>query len=84
MSARHVELMEARAKLEELIERAARGEEIIITRRGAPLARLVALISQEHIEAADDAPTAQAPPPRLIDDAPDAFDLMFDEALDDD
>ena len=33
---------DARAKFSELIERAAGGEEVVITRRGKPLVRLVA------------------------------------------
>jgi len=36
-------LAEAKAHLSELVERAARGEEIIIAHRGAPKARLVPL-----------------------------------------
>ena len=40
---RAVNIAEARARLPELVQRAARGEEIIITRNGEPQARLVAL-----------------------------------------
>jgi prevent-host-death family protein len=35
-------LFEAKNKLSELVERASRGEEIVITRRGQEIARLVA------------------------------------------
>ena len=34
-------IFEAKNRLSELVERAARGEEIVITRRGQPVARLV-------------------------------------------
>ena len=36
-----VGIFEAKNRLSELVERAARGEEIVITRRGKPVARLV-------------------------------------------
>lgn len=35
-------IYDARAKFSELIERAASGEEVVITRRGKPIAKLVA------------------------------------------
>ena len=38
-----VNIADAKARLPELVERAARGEEIIIARNGKPRARLVAL-----------------------------------------
>jgi prevent-host-death family protein len=38
-----VNLHIAKASLSQLVERAARGEEIVITKAGRPLARLVAL-----------------------------------------
>jgi prevent-host-death family protein len=38
---RTLTLREAKANFSELIERACRGEEVIISRRGKPLARLV-------------------------------------------
>lgn len=41
--ARTFNVAEAKARLSELIERAARGEEVIIARNGKPQARLVAL-----------------------------------------
>lgn len=41
--ARTVNVAEAKARLSELVQRAARGEEIVIARNGAPQARLVAL-----------------------------------------
>jgi prevent-host-death family protein len=37
----NVGIFEAKNRLSELVERAARGEEIVITRRGEPLARLM-------------------------------------------
>jgi prevent-host-death family protein len=40
---RPVNIAEAKARLPELVERAARGEEITIARNGAPRARLVPL-----------------------------------------
>ena len=41
--ARTVNVAEAKARLSELVQRAARGEEIVISRNGEPQARLVAL-----------------------------------------
>lgn len=41
--ARTVNVAEAKARLSELVQRAARGEEIVIARNGEPQARLVAL-----------------------------------------
>lgn len=40
---RTLNVAEAKARLSELVERAARGEEIVIARNGKPKARLVAL-----------------------------------------
>lgn len=40
---RTLNVAEAKARLSELVQRAARGEEIIIARNGQPQARLVAL-----------------------------------------
>jgi prevent-host-death family protein len=37
----HVNLYEAKTRLSQLVERAARGEEIIIAKAGKPMARLV-------------------------------------------
>ena len=37
----HVGIFDAKNRLSELVERAARGEEIVITRRGEPMARLL-------------------------------------------
>jgi len=39
----YVSITEAKIRLEELIGRAIKGEEIIICRRGKPVARLVAI-----------------------------------------
>ena len=41
--AKTVNVAEAKARLSELVQRAARGEEIVIARNGEPQARLVAL-----------------------------------------
>ena len=46
---------EAKNKLSELIDRAARGEEIVITRRGRPLVKLVPYRSLPDRRAADEA-----------------------------
>jgi prevent-host-death family protein len=40
---RQVNIADAKARLPELVERAARGEEVVIARHGRPRARLVAL-----------------------------------------
>jgi len=39
----NVNLYEAKTQLSSLVERAARGEEIVIAKNGTPMARLVAL-----------------------------------------
>ena len=39
-------IAEAKARLPELVKRAARGEEIVIARNGEPQARLVAIASE--------------------------------------
>jgi prevent-host-death family protein len=44
---RSVNIAEAKARLPELVQRAARGEEIIISRNGQPQARLVSLPAQK-------------------------------------
>jgi prevent-host-death family protein len=45
-----VNISDAKARLPELVQRAARGEEIIIARNGEPQARLVPLVTgQERI-----------------------------------
>ncbi|MBI1237728.1 MAG: type II toxin-antitoxin system prevent-host-death family antitoxin [Alphaproteobacteria bacterium] len=40
---RHVNIAEAKAKLSELVEAAAKGEEIVLARHGKPVARLMPL-----------------------------------------
>jgi len=40
MNDRTVNIAEAKARLSELVERAATGESVVLTRRGKPLARL--------------------------------------------
>ena len=42
-----VNVHSARARLSELLERAARGEEIILAKRGKPIARLVPVEDRE-------------------------------------
>jgi prevent-host-death family protein len=42
-----VNIAEAKARLPELVQRAARGEEIVISRNGRPQARLVPLPAQK-------------------------------------
>ncbi|QXD17249.1 type II toxin-antitoxin system prevent-host-death family antitoxin [Rhodocaloribacter litoris] len=39
-----IEIDQAKSRLEELIEQAARGEEIVITRNDRPVARLLAVV----------------------------------------
>jgi antitoxin (DNA-binding transcriptional repressor) of toxin-antitoxin stability system len=41
-----VGVFEAKTRLSELLERVERGEEVVITRRGAPIARLALLASR--------------------------------------
>jgi prevent-host-death family protein len=45
-----VNLYEAKTQLSSLVERAAKGEEIIIAKAGKPLARLVELESEQKTE----------------------------------
>jgi prevent-host-death family protein len=48
MKRRVVNVAEAKAHLPELIERAAGGEEIILSRAGKPRARLMPLLASPH------------------------------------
>jgi prevent-host-death family protein len=43
---------EAKNKLSELLDRAEKGEEVVITRRGRPVARLVPFVEKRGLEAA--------------------------------
>jgi prevent-host-death family protein len=43
MLARAVDSRDAKARLDELLDEAAHGEEVVITRNGLPVARLVSL-----------------------------------------
>lgn len=76
MSIRRVELMEARAKLEELI---ADGEEILIVRRGVELARL----TPTHPEAARHETPDVSRLKVSDDEEKDGIDLLLDEVGDD-
>ena len=49
---REIGSFDAKNKLSELLTKAERGEEIIITRRGRPVAKLVPLSSARDVEAA--------------------------------
>jgi prevent-host-death family protein len=44
-----VNISEARAHLSQLVERAARGEDVIIARAGRPVARLVAFCTPANV-----------------------------------
>lgn len=44
MSTRAVDLKQAQSRLEELVGEAARGEEVILTREGQPVAKIIPLI----------------------------------------
>jgi prevent-host-death family protein len=65
---RAVSLAEAKAHLSELVERAAAGEPVCITRRGKPVARLVAVevprkpIDERSLRALTDAMPLQPEP----------------------
>lgn len=43
-----VDAVEARTRLSALLERVAQGEDVVITKRGRPVARLVAATPAEH------------------------------------
>ncbi len=47
-----VGLFEAKNKLSELVDRAERGEEVVITRRGKPVARIVPMQAKRDVEKA--------------------------------
>ncbi|WP_313928268.1 type II toxin-antitoxin system prevent-host-death family antitoxin [Pseudoxanthomonas sp.] len=49
----HINLAEAKAHLSELVERAAAGERIIITRRGKPVATLAAVEEEKPLRSID-------------------------------
>jgi len=51
MASTQVNLYEAKTQLSSLVERAAKGEEIVIAKAGKPLARLVPLSVPEKVEA---------------------------------
>lgn len=44
----HVDVDQAKSRLEELIERVARGEDIVITKRSRPVARLSAVTTKRQ------------------------------------
>ena len=60
-----VSLAEAKAHFGRLIDRAAAGEDVCITRRGKPVARLVAAGSGKR--PAEDEPVTARPPSKPID-----------------
>ncbi len=45
-----VNLYEAKTQLSSLVERAAKGEEIVIAKAGKPMARLVAMAGEQELE----------------------------------
>ena len=55
MASTQVNLYEAKTRLSSLVERAAKGEEIVIAKAGKPLARLTAF-AEPHVEAAPEGP----------------------------
>ncbi len=44
-----VNLYEAKTQLSSLVERAAKGEEIVIAKAGKPMARLLPIVSEEEV-----------------------------------
>jgi prevent-host-death family protein len=50
MTVTQVNLYEAKTQLSSLVERAAKGEEIVIAKAGKPMARLVAPLAKDAIE----------------------------------
>jgi prevent-host-death family protein len=53
--AERIGIYDARSRLSELVERVEAGEEVILTRRGQPVARLVRAETQERNKARADA-----------------------------
>jgi prevent-host-death family protein len=75
-----VNVAEAKARLPELIERAARGEEIILARNGKPKARLVALAADRRALRVPGKGKGRFRPRRDFDaPLPRAFLALFDE-----
>ena len=52
MSTQTIGLFEAKTHLSELVSRAERGDEVIITRHNRPVARIVPFVAVEHEPAA--------------------------------
>ena len=52
MSTQTIGLFEAKTHLSELVSRAERGDEVIITRHNRPVARIVPFVAAEHEPAA--------------------------------
>jgi prevent-host-death family protein len=59
MASTQVNLYEAKTQLSSLVERAAKGEEIIIAKAGKPMARLSAVVSSNPATDADELPFGQ-------------------------
>jgi prevent-host-death family protein len=75
----NVSLAEAKAHLSELVERAAAGDAISITRRGKPIARIVAIdVPRKPIDALALRKLTSAMP-KQSDSARDAIRRMRDE-----
>lgn len=70
---REIDLDEAKSELPELVQRAERGEEIVITRNGAPAVRLTPLPKPKRLVSVRG----------LFKDNPSVIDERFDELPED-
>lgn len=74
-----VTLADAKAHLSELVDRVEAGDEIDITRRGKPIARLVAAVGSRKPIDVDELRVLTAAMPRQTDDAADLLRGLRDD-----
>jgi prevent-host-death family protein len=75
-----INLYEAKTHLSDLVERAARGEEIVIAKAGRPLARLVSLAQRTSLRPLGLYAAQVAIGPDFDAPLPDGFQMAFQEA----
>jgi prevent-host-death family protein len=74
-----VNVAEAKAKLSDLLERAAAGEDIVIAKNGRPKARLVAVVEQRAPRTPERWKGRVWIAPDFDDDLSDMFECMQDD-----
>jgi prevent-host-death family protein len=80
MAELRVNLAEAKARLSELTERAAAGEDVVITKRGRPIARLVCVESPRKPIDLDDLRSLTRDMPRQTESAGEFMRRLRDDA----